>query len=128
MHTRKRGGPFSPARVRPAVLALVLILALPCASRIAQARYFTAQGLYDALNSGEADKYDQARGYVMGVYDSFEGVIFKPRVELGPDKLVEVVDRYMKAHPDEEVFSAQLLVLRALEDYAKTNAGEKKSP
>ncbi len=109
-----------------AALAAALCLALLAAPQPARAKFFTPQILEDFLNSGEPDKYNQAYGYILGVYDSFEGVIFTHRHDIGEQELVDQVDKYIRKHAGEHYYSAQLMVLRALEELVRMKDAREK--
>lgn len=105
------------------ILLCVVLLTIPTAS---YAKYFTPELLSEYLNSGECEKRNQAAGYIVGVYDSFEGVIYMHHEGLKREDLVDVVDRFMKQNKEGVYYSAQLMVLRAIEDYVKKQEEEKR--
>ncbi len=113
-----------------------LILFMACAAfaagclllapAVCQAKFYTPEKLLEYLNSGDPTKYNQAYGYIVGVYDSFEGVIYTHNHEVDEEKLVHEVEKYLKNHADKTYFSAQLAVLDALKHYRdKLDAQEK---
>jgi hypothetical protein len=108
--------------------AILFFLLLLCSPGLVQAKYLTPELLFENINSGDCNKYNQAYGYILGVYDAFEGVIYMHHEDLKPDTLVDVVDKYIKQHRGEHYYSAQLMVLRALEEYVKNKEMKKKNP
>lgn len=104
----------------------LFVFLLICLPGTIEAKYLTTELLYEDINSGDPNKYNQAYGYILGVYDSFEGVIYMHHENLRQDELVDVVDKYAKAHRGEHYYSAQLMVLRAIEECVKKKEQENK--
>lgn len=104
--------------------ATLLLAILACAAAPAQAKFVTTQQLVEALDSGECTKNNFAHGYIIGVYDSFEGTLYAQHPALDEGTLVRIVADYLRKVSSDKVFSAQVLIMRALEEHFKAKEGE----
>jgi len=111
--------------MRTFLLALFIALAL---GGEAQAKFITAELLFENLNSVNCEKNNGARGYILGVYDSFEGTLYAQHPSLTEDDLVRIVEDYIRARPTQRHFSAQYAVMRALERHFAATGGERDAP
>ncbi len=96
------------------VLTLTLAVATP-----SSAKFFSTETLVEYLNSGDCQKNNVARGYLIGVYDSFEGTLYAQHTSLSEDTLAEIFSDYVRNAPREREFSAQAVVMRAIEAHFK---------
>lgn len=111
--------------MRSLLLALLIALALAC---VAQAKFITAELLFEDLNSVNCVRNSSARGYILGVYDSFEGTLYAQHPSLTQEDLVRIVEDYIRARPTQRHFSAQYAVMRALERHFAATGGERDAP
>ena len=89
----------------------------------AAAKFVTPQQLLEQLDSGECSKNSAAKGYVLGVYDSFEGTLYAQHENLSEDELVRIVEHSLRLTAKETTFSAQVLIMQALEAHFKSKEG-----
>ena len=82
-----------------------------------QAKYFTTEMLIDYLSSGDCQKDNLARGYIIGVYDTFDGTLYEPHQSLTEDEIVEIIGQYVKDKQNNLDYQAQTVILRALDHY-----------
>ena len=107
------------------VLILATIVAIPGA---AIAQLFDGNELYvelqtrNKITSGQASIVatdvvlaNYAAGYIKGVVDSLNGEEFCP-LGILVGQIIDVVFRYLDAHPDQRPLSAHLVVITALKE------------
>ncbi|WP_243310071.1 Rap1a/Tai family immunity protein [Fundidesulfovibrio agrisoli] len=99
------------------------LLCLLLAAAPASAKFVTPLQLMEQLDSGECTKNSSARGYILGVYDSFEGTLYAQHENLSEDELVRIVSAYLRTTAKETTFSAQVLIMQALEAHFKAKEG-----
>jgi len=102
----------------PIVLLLTFLLAHP-----ASAKFFSAELLIKYLDSGDCEENNKAHGYIVGVYDSFEGTLYAQHQSMSEDQLVQIVVDYIRSRPKQRAYSAQIVVMRAIEVYFKEKDG-----
>ncbi|MFP5239825.1 MAG: Rap1a/Tai family immunity protein [Acidobacteriota bacterium] len=104
------------------LLACVL-LCLILAATPAAAKFVSPLQLLEQLDSGECTKESMARGYILGVYDSFEGTLYAQHENLSETELMRIVEHYLRTAAKETTFSAQVLIMQALEAHFKAKEG-----
>ncbi|GAB6038329.1 hypothetical protein JCM15519_28880 [Fundidesulfovibrio butyratiphilus] len=95
-------------------LALGLVV---CLQGPAQAKFFSADKLLQELDSADGPRNSLARGYILGVYDSFEGTLYAQHQYLTPDDLILIVEKSLRQNREYGAYSAQVAIMRALEDH-----------
>ncbi len=99
------------------------LLCLLLAATPASAKFVTPLQLLEQLDSGECSKNNAARGDILGVYDSFEGTLYAQQESLSEDELIRFVGSSLRTPAKETSFSAQVLIMQALEAYFKAKEG-----
>ena len=107
--------------------AAVAFALVACLQVSAQAKFFSAEKLLEELDSADGIRNSMARGYILGVYDSFEGTLYSQHQYLTPDDLVLIVEKSLRENKDYGAYSAQVAVMRALEDHFNKARQERKA-
>ena len=91
---------------------LIALLFVPC---IARAEFMTGNDLYERLVSSDVIKNMVALGYVMGVFDTGQGLVHcAPRTNtITGHQINDIAKRYLEANPSNRHVSADLLVSNA---------------
>jgi len=104
-------------------LTICALLCLLLSAAPAAAKFMTALQLAERLDSGECTGNSLARGYIVGVYDSFEGTLYAQHEKLTEEQLIRIVGDYLRKASKETSFSAQVLIMQALEAHFKATEG-----
>ena len=100
------------------ILALALLLSALAAP--AHAQFLTGKLLQEYLDEAQAGtsfaKRAIAIGYVAGIHDAVSGRKICAEATFTAEQSMEIVDRYLRAHPERLAESAAVLVIQALSE------------
>lgn len=80
---------------------------------IAHASFYTGNDLFSKMNGDSYDKF-VAAGYVMGVYDSLNKILFCAPANVTLGQVTDMVKQYLEVNPSRRHFSADSLMSDAL--------------
>ena len=93
---------------------IFLMLLLLFYTQLAYADYFHGNDLIRLMDSSETIDVAMYRGYVAGVQDSYNGVLFCVPEKVRLSQSCEIVAQYIKADPKKWHEAAKILVIEAL--------------
>jgi hypothetical protein len=104
--------------LKKALLALATLLFLFFI--IVYAQFKTGNNIYSMLTNSNSNMFIQAAeenyamGYIIGVYDSFDGIFFSAPTGVTQGQVFDVVKKYLEENPASRHEIASKLIIRAL--------------